>query len=476
VNYDERQVGMGTYYLAVDIGASSGRHILGHVVDNRIRIEEIYRFSNGLEKRNGHLCWNYDYLFQEIKNGLIRCKELGKIPVSMGIDTWAVDFVLLDEKDHVIGDTVGYRDSRTLGMDEKLYKQISEVELYKITGIQKQPFNTIYQLYAIKEQNPKELSSAKTLLMVPDYFYFMLTGEKVSEYTNATTTQLVAAGERTWDYELITRLGYPKDIFMPILSPGTLVGELQRKVVEEVGFNLNVVLGATHDTGSAVMAVPAKEENPLYISSGTWSLMGTEQDSAICNEESRRLNFTNEGGYGYRYRYLKNIMGLWMIQCVKSELNDEYSFSQLCNMADENSAFPSRVDVNHPDFLAPESMISAITTYCRDTKQQEPKTPGQVSACIYLSLAKCYGRTVKEIEKLTGRTYPAIYIIGGGSNAKYLSQLTATYTGKAVFAGPSEATAIGNLAAQMLYAREFKSIKEVRQCIYDSFEVKRYEP
>lgn len=477
---------MSTYYLAVDIGASGGRHILGHVVDNRIRTEEIYRFSNSIKNRNGHLCWDYDYLFQEIKNGMIKCKEEGKIPLSMGIDTWAVDFVLLDEQNHVIGDTVSYRDARTIGMDEKLYQLIPEKELYYRTGIQRQPFNTIYQLFSIKEQYPDELSSAKALLMVPDYFNYLLTGEKVSEYTNATTTQLVAAGERTWDYDLIERLGYPKDIFMPIKSPGTLVGGLVSKVAEEVGFNLDVVLPATHDTGSAVLAVPSVDGHPeddhpediypLYISSGTWSLMGTELDDALCDEESRKHNFTNEGGYGYRYRYLKNIMGLWMIQRVKAEFDDKYSFESLCNMAAENSVFPSRVDVNHPDFLAPNSMIKTIQNYCRDNNLQIPETPGEISACIYLSLADCYGRTVKEIEELTGREYPTIHIIGGGSNADYLNRLTVESTGKTILAGPSEATAIGNLAAQMLYAKEFSSIKEVRRSIYDSFKVKRYDP
>ena len=495
---------MNTYYLAVDIGASGGRHILGYVEDNRIVTEEIYRFSNGIKNRNGHLCWDYDYLFQEIKNGMIKCKEEGKIPSSMGIDTWAVDFVLLDEQNHVIGDTVSYRDARTTGVDEKLYQIIPEKELYYRTGIQRQSFNTIYQLFSIKEQYPDHLVSAKALLMVPDYFNYLLTGERVSEYTNATTTQLVAAGERAWDYDLIERLGYPKDIFMPIKSPGTLVGRLVNKVAEEVGFNLDVVLPATHDTGSAVLAVPYVGDNPqdellqddpqnifpedrcsedahqnifpLYISSGTWSLMGTELDEALCNEESRIHNFTNEGGYGYRYRYLKNIMGLWMIQRVKAELDDKYSFESLCNMADENSRFRSRVDVNHPDFLAPDSMIRAVQSYCRDNNLQLPETPGEMAACIYLSLADCYGRTVKEIEELTGRRYSAIHIIGGGSNAEYLNRLTVESTGKTVLAGPSEATAIGNIAAQMLYAREFTSVKEVRRSIYDSFGVNRYDP
>ncbi len=469
------EIVMKNYYLAVDIGASSGRHILGWVENNKIQIEEIYRFSNGMDDKNGHLCWDLNKLFSEIVNGLKKCKEVGKIPVSMGIDTWAVDFVLLDDQDKVIGDTVGYRDARTNGMDEKLFRIIPEADLYKKTGIQKQLFNTIYQLFAVKESHPEHLDKAKCFLMVPEYFNFLLTGNKMNEYTNATTTQLVDANTNQWDFALLDQLGFPKEIFGKLELPKTVVGNLKQELVQQIGFDLSVVLPATHDTGSAVISVPTTEEDVVYISSGTWSLMGTEILKANCSEESRVRNFTNEGGYDYRYRYLKNIMGLWMIQCVKKEYKDEYSFARLCELAEENKSFASRVDVNNQCFLAPENMITAVQKYCKDTNQEIPTTPGEISTCIYQSLAESYGETIKEIEEMTGKSYDRIYIIGGGSNADYLNRLTAESTGKQVIAGPSEATAIGNLAAQMLRSDEFSSLKEVRKCIYESFDVKEFK-
>jgi rhamnulokinase len=463
---------MKNYYLAVDIGASSGRHILGCVEDNKIKIEEIYRFANGLEQKNGHLCWDVEHLFQEIINGLKKCKECGKIPVSMGIDTWAVDFVLLDGQDQVIGETVGYRDSRTAGMDAKLYQIIPEASLYERTGIQKQLFNSIYQLFAVKDKNPEYLKRAKSFLMIPEYFNFLLTGVKKNEYTNASTTQLVNVNTNDWDYELMELLGYPKEMFGKLELPGTVVGNVKKEIADEIGFDLTVVLPATHDTGSAVISVPATEDDIVYISSGTWSLMGTEIRKAESSEKSRLRNFTNEGGYDYRYRYLKNIMGLWMIQCVKKEYKDVYSFARLCELAEEEKAFASRVDVNNQCFLAPSSMIDALRQYCRDTNQQVPEKPGEVAACIYQSLADSYGETIKELEEMTGKNYSRIYIIGGGSNADYLNKLTAESTKKQVVAGPSEATGIGNLAAQMLRDGVFTSLKDARKGIFESFDVK----
>ena len=298
------------YYLAVDIGASSGRHMLSHLEDGKMVLEEIYRFPNGMTEKDGHKIWDVDQLFKEILAGMKKCALAGKIPYSMGIDTWAVDFVLLDAKDKRIGDAVAYRDGRTAGMDEKVYEHIPEEMLYQKTGIQKQIFNTIYQLMAVKEQTPQQLKKAKTMLMIPDYFHFLLTGKKVQEYTNATTTQLVDPKTKDWDRELIEKLGYPEEIFEKIKSPGYEVGELTEKIREKVGFNCKVVLPPTHDTASAVVAVPTQEDHALYISSGTWSLMGTELMQADCRKESRQCNLTNEGGYDYRFRYLKNIMGL----------------------------------------------------------------------------------------------------------------------------------------------------------------------
>ena len=469
---------MYRYYLAVDIGASSGRHMLGHMEDGRMQLEEIYRFENGMTNKDGKLLWDTDRLFAEIVNGMRQCAAIGKIPESMSIDTWAVDYVLLDEKDRVLGETYGYRDERTKGMDECVYGLIAEEELYARTGIQKQIFNTVYQLMADKRKRPQILERTKTFFMLPDYFQFLLTGRKVSEYTNGTSTQLVSPETKQWDTELIRRLGYPEGMFLPLQMPGSEVGNLKEEIAKEVGFDCKVVLCSSHDTAAAVMAVPlqkaAADEEALYLSSGTWSLMGVELEHADCSAESRKANFTNEGGYDCRFRYLKNIMGLWMIQSVRHELNDRYSFAELCRMAEECDDFPSRVNANDSCFLAPDKMTAEIQDYCRRTNQLVPETTGEIAAVIYQSLADCYGETVREIERNTGKTYGAIYIVGGGANAEYLNRLTANATGKTVYAGPGEATAIGNIMAQMIRNHELEDLSEARDCVYRSFEIKKY--
>ena len=465
---------MEKYYLAIDIGASSGRHMLAGMKDGKMQLEEVYRFPNGMDNKNGTLCWDVERLFTEIKNGLKKCKEIGKIPVSMGIDTWGVDYVLLDKDDNILGDTVGYRDSRMEGMDEKVYEVIPQDDLYARTGIQKQIFNTIYQLMAVKESHPEYLEQAETILMIPDYFNFLLTGVKKNEYTEATTGQLISPKTNDWDYELIDMLGYNSGMFLPVSMPGTVVGGFTEEVQKEVGFNCTVVLPATHDTGSAVLAVPTNDDDAVYISSGTWSLMGIERKEADCSMESMKANFTNEGGYDHRFRYLKNIMGLWMIQSVKKEFTEDLSFAQICEMASKET-ISSIVDCNDDCFLAPKSMIEAVQKFCRDTNQQVPETVGEISSVIYNSLAKCYGDTVEEIEAITGKKYSTIYVVGGGSNAGYLNELTAKYTGRKVSAGPSEATAIGNVIVQMLHDGVFASLPEARTCVKESFDVKIYE-
>ncbi len=463
------------YYLAVDIGASSGRHILGWMEQGQMRLEEIYRFPNGMEKKDGHLCWNVDQLFKEIKTGMKKCRKMGKIPVCMGIDTWAVDYVLLDRQDRITGYTYGYRDSRTDEIDRTVYEKIPEAELYERTGIQKQVFNTIYQLTAGMVQDPDTMEQASAMLMIPDYFNFLLTGTKRTEYTNATTTQLVSPETKDWDWELIERLGLKKDLFMPIAVPGTAAGNLTGEMQQEVGFDTMVYHVGSHDTASAVAAVPALNEQFLYISSGTWSLMGTELTEADCSPASKAANLTNEGGYEYRFRYLKNIMGLWMIQNVKKEFNDAYSFAELCSMA-EYETIASLVDCDDACFLAPESMTEAVKDFCRRSGQQEPVRPGELARVIYRSLAQCYRKTAMELEQITGRNFDVIHVVGGGANAVYLNQLTADACGKSVWAGPGEATAIGNLAVQMIAAGELDSLAAARACIRDSFEVKEYEP
>lgn len=466
---------MERYYLAIDIGASSGRHILAHKEDGRMVLEEVYRFPNGMVEKDGELVWESERLFEEIKNGMKKCKELGKIPVSLGIDTWGVDFVLLDEKGERIGNATAYRDGRTKGMDEKVYEIVDEDELYALTGIQKQSFNTIYQLMAVKEKEPQMLKAAKKLLLTPDYFNYLLTGKAAAEYTIASTTQLLSPVTKDWDKELIRKLGYPEDIFMEIHMPGSELGELKQEIQDEVGFNCKVVHPAAHDTGSAVMALPGNEENALYISSGTWSLMGTELLEADCSLESKKANLSNEGGYDCRFRYLKNIMGLWMIQSVKKEIGGDLGFGEICDMASK-CQISSLVDCNDERFLAPKNMTDEVHRACEESGQQIPQGIAEVAAVIYNSLARCYAATVTEIEGMTGCHYESIHIMGGGSNADYLNRLTARVTGRKVLAGPVEATAIGNIAAQMIAEGELKDLQDARSCIYQSFPIVAYEP
>lgn len=457
------------YYLAVDIGASSGRHILAHMENGKIILEEIYRFENGIEDRGEVLCWDYTSLFKEILIGLKKCRELNKIPKSMGIDTWAVDFVLLDENDNIIGNSASYRDSRTIGMDSKVYEIIDEISLYKRTGIQKQMFNTIYQLMAVKNQQ----YIAKTMLLVPDYFNFLLTGIKKTEYTNSTTTQLVSPSTKNWDWELIEKLGYNLEIFTEIIEPKKRIGNFSKEIQKILGFDCSVIAPATHDTGSAIVAVPYGDDKSIYISSGTWSLMGVELDEANCSMESYNANFTNEGGFGYRFRYLKNIMGLWIIQNVKKELYDEYSFKQLCDLA-EKETINSIINCNDIRLTAPDNMISVIQLLCEETEQVVPHTVGEIARVVYRSLANCYKETLEEIKVLTNREYQNIYIIGGGAKATYLNKLTKEFTGINVRAMPIEATALGNILVQMINDGVFENLAEARKYVEKSFEIENY--
>ena len=466
---------MADYYLAVDIGASSGRHMIMSLERGYLKLREIYRFKNEAVKKNGHLVWDTQKLFSEILAGMRKCAEEGLVPISMAIDTWAVDYVLLDKDDNPIGETYAYRDLRTKGMDEEVYRFVSKEELYNKTGIQKQIFNTIYQLIADKVREPSRLKMASTFLMLPDYFNFLLTGIKKSEYTNATSTGLVNSETSAWDGEIIDRTGIPKDIFLPLNMPGTSVGRLTKEVEGKFGFTCEVIMCASHDTASAVMAVPAKEEKSVYISSGTWSLMGTETQRAIINDLSREYNFTNEGGYNKRFRFLKNIMGLWMIQSVKKELTEDISYAEFAELAEEYGDIETRVDVNSQVFFAPESMTAAIKQYCINSGQQVPLKTGQLAAVIYKSLAEYYVKTFKEIEKITGTPHDALYIVGGGSNVDFLNREIVMLLHKPVYAGPAEATAIGNILAQMIKAGRFKDLSEARECVHRSFAVKKYD-
>ena len=479
------------YFLAIDIGASSGRHILGHVEDGKIVLEEVYRFDNSQIRKDGHDCWDMAALSRAVIAGLKACKDAGKVPSTIGIDTWGVDFVLLDGQGLPCSDMVAYRDARTEGADALVDAAISADELYSRCGIQKMLFNTIYQLAALKKEHPEQIEKAQRMLMVPEYLNFILTGKMANEYTNATTGNLVNARSKDWDWEVIDKLGLPRRIFGKLEMPGTPLGGLTQAVQAEVGFDAQVVLPATHDTGSAFLAVPARDDQAVYISSGTWSLLGVENAEPITTPEAKAANFTNEGGAWYRFRFLKNIMGLWMIQSIRRELNGvdyvegkektatwtladyekgkKYSFADLENAAKAASAFAGRVNANDTRFFSPASMIAEVLA-AADVK---PATVGELMQCVYASLADCYAKMIKNLAQLTGKTYTSINIVGGGSKDGYLNSLTAQATGLEVFAGPTEGTAIGNLVIQFIAAGEFKDLAAARAAIVRSFDVKR---
>ncbi|PLR66434.1 rhamnulokinase [Bacillus sp. UMB0893] len=463
------------YCLAVDVGASSGRMILGHKQKDKILLEEIHRFENRIVQKNNQFCWNVDEIFNEIKKGLIKCGKRGIKPESMGIDTWAIDFVLLDKEDTPLTDVVSYRDPRTEGMIEQVAKRISKKDLYKTTGIQFLKFNTIYQLYSIKQNKPEVLEKAHTFLMIPDYLHYLLTSVKANEYTNATTTQLVNTYTGKWDRKILEELDLPVKIFQEVYHPKTILGQLKEELVAELGFNMKVILPATHDTGSAVIATQEWEES-IYISSGTWSLIGVEHHSPTCTPKALESNFTNEGGIDCRYRFLKNIMGLWMIQEARRLYGKQYSFAELMKLSGEIEDFNSIVDVNDDRFLNPENMIEEIMNYCRETSQQVPKSPGEVAKCIFDSLVVSYQKAIEEIEEIFERKFNKINVIGGGCQNEVLNQMIANKTKKKVYAGPVEATAIGNIVTQMIALGEIEDLFIAKTIIKNSFEVKTYLP
>lgn len=460
------------YFLAIDIGASSGRHIVGWIEEGKLKLEEVFRFKNGAEKKGDKLIWNDDELFKNIVEGLKQCKKIGKIPCSIGIDTWGVDYALLDENDNRIGEVFSYRDERTLDVLDEVHGIISKEICYNRTGIQKQSYNTIYQLYCDKKSG--KLDKAKSLLFMPDYLHFLLTGNKKNEYTIASTSGLINAKTKDWDYEIIDKLGFDKGLFKGLSLPGTEVGNLKKEIEEQVGFSAKVYLPASHDTASAVMAVPNKDM-PLYISSGTWSLMGIETLKSNIDESAMNNGFTNEGGYNKTVRFLKNIMGLWMIQNIKKEFNDKYSFTDFVVHARKVKNFNSIVEVNDQSFFAPDSMIDAVKNYCKNSGQQVPESVGEIVYCVYSSLAESYKQSVEQIEQMTGQKFDSINVVGGGCQNVLLNELTAQKTGRTVVAGPIEATATGNILAQMLALKEINSLSEGKDIIKQSFDIIEYK-
>ena len=462
-------------HLAIDIGASGGRHILGWLENGKLCTQEIHRFPNGMKQIGDSLCWDIDFLFSEVLKGLKKCAELGRIPASAGIDTWGVDFVLLDSDGNISGPAVAYRDNRTDGMDLEVGKFIPESELYERAGIQKMLINTIYQLMAVKVRTPQYLERAAHLLMMPDYLHYKLSGVIKNEYTIASTSGLINAKSKKWDEEIISRCGFPAGIFGEIVPAGTILGGFTGEVKKAVGFDCTVLMPPSHDTASAFLAVPAKSENSVYISSGTWSLMGVELPDPITSEAGRTANFTNEGGYNYRYRYLKNIAGLWLLQSVQKEDGGGTDYSGLVAMARE-SGCDSVFDVNDERFTAPESMTAAIRETCRECGQAEPKSLGDLARCIFNSLAASYVRTKDDLESLTGIDFDCVNIIGGGSQNEYLNQLSASACGLPVYAGPTEGTALGSIVSQMIALGVLPDLDSAREIIRRSFDIREVLP
>lgn len=452
---------MKTYYLAVDIGASSGRHILSHIENDRLVLEEIYRFDNNLVESENGLVWDTESLFDEVLCGIKKCKKIGKIPKSIAIDTWGVDYVLLDENKKEIKPCFCYRDSRTNGVIDEVESIISPIDLYIKTGIQKQNFNTIYQLYADKKSG--KLEKAAYFLMMPDYLSFKLTGEVKNEYTNATTTGLVNANAKTWDTDIIYALGLTGVSFLPLSLPSSHVGFLSEEIQKAVGFNCAVLFAPSHDTASAVCACPMKDDD-LYISSGTWSLIGTEITEPILNDNARQLNFTNEGGIDYRFRFLKNYMGMWLFQNIRRNLNKEKTYDEMMQLAMSCGDY-KYFDVNDNTLVAPKNMIEAIG------KLIGSDDLGLILNSAYHSLAKSYSEAVTEIEAVTGKRFNAIHIVGGGCQDKYLNALTRDYTGKSVTAGPVEATATGNIVSQIMRDKKIP-LATTREIVKNSFDIK----
>lgn len=450
-------------YLAIDIGASSGRHIFGTLQDGRLVTEEIYRFANAPKMKDGHLVWDADALFREVLAGLKKAGQAGKRPDFVGIDTWAVDYALLDGGGGRIGEVYCYRDARTKEAVASVHERFPFALLYQKTGIQFQSFNTVYQLQADKASG--RLQKARHMLMLPDYLHYLLTGKMRQEYTNATSTGMVNATTHVWDESLLAGLEFPERLFGGLTQPGTAVGGFSASVRDVVGYDAQVVLPATHDTASAVLAAPVGTDS-LYISSGTWSLLGVEQPFAHTDEESRRFNYSNEGGIGHTFRYQKNIMGLWMIQQLRHETGDKYSFAEIADMA-RRAPNDHTVNVNDEAFLAPESMTAAVRE-----KSGVSLSFGGMAYCVFHSLALSYAESVRELECLTGKEYGSVNIIGGGCKNGLLNEMTARETGKTVVAGPAEATAMGNLLMQMIGTGEIRDLAAGREIIKRSTDIR----
>lgn len=465
--------------LAFDFGASGGRAMCGTFDGEKISIEELHRFSNDPVTVNGTMYWDVLRLLFEIKQGLIKAKKCGKIE-SIGIDTWGVDFGLLDEKGRLLENPVHYRDGRTKGMCEESFRHIDKEKFYQITGNQFMEINTAFQLLYLARERKELLERADTLLLMPDLFNYFLTGEKKAEYSIASTTQLLDAEEKAWSKEVMEALGIPAPLFPEIIPTGTKVGSLTDEICEELSLEkMDVMAVAGHDTQCALVAVPAAEEDFIFLSCGTWSLFGTELKEPIINEKSAHYNITNEGGCEGNISFLKNIIGLWCIQESRRQWireGMEYSFGELEQMAGEAKPLQCFIDPDAPEFTPAGNIPERIRRFCERTGQHVPQTIGEVVRCIDESLAMKYRHAMEEIIACTGCDYQTVYMVGGGTQSALLCQCTANACGCAVSAGPVEATVFGNIALQLMASGDITSLSEARRIIRQSDDIRRYEP
>jgi rhamnulokinase len=467
----------GKLYMAFDFGAESGRAVIARLHAGVLSTQEVHRFPNEPVECSGSLHWDVRRLWGDVRRALAKVEEVEL--AGIGVDTWGVDYALLNERGELLQNPYHYRDNRTHGVMEQVFRKIPKEEIYLATGIQFMPINTLYQLCASQRDTPDLLRAAKHFLMIPDLFHYWLTGKIVCEFTNATTTQLVNPMTRTWSHDLMSRLDLPVTLPVPIVEPGTVIGNLLSEVANSSTLAGTLVIApASHDTGSAVAAVAARD-GTAFLSSGTWSLLGTELDKPVLTPDALRLNFTNEGGVCHTTRLLKNVMGLWMLQCCRKSWMTRgytYGYRELMELAEREPAFRHLIDPDDESFLCPDDMLTAIDQFCLKTHQPKPETPGAYVRTVLESLAFKYRVVLANLERVSGQKISRIRVIGGGSKNRLLNQLTAEASGRTVLAGPAEATALGNAAVQILATGEASSLAEVRSIVDRSFPTEVFEP
>ena len=465
--------------LAFDFGASSGRAIIGCFDGDKITLEEVHRFSNDPVSVGGTVYWDVLRLFYEIKQGIIKAKIAGGFD-SIGIDTWGVDFGLIDSEGKLMENPVHYRDARTAGLVDEAFKTMPKEKLYCITGIQFMELNTLFQLIALKKYRPWMLERADKMLFMPDLFGYMLTGKMCAEYSIASTSQLIGLDKRTWSNEILDAFGIKESVFAPLVQPGTVLGELSKEICEECGVDpVPVISVCGHDTQSAITSVPCEDGDFAFLSSGTWSLFGTELDKPIVNETSMNINITNEGGFDGSTGFLKNIIGLWLIQESRRQWKregKEYSYADLEKLALAAEPFKCFIDPDAPEFVPHGNIPERVREFCRKTGQYVPETVGEIMRCIYESLAMKYRLTFEKLRECTERDYPVIHVIGGGTKDGLLCQMTANSCDRTVKAGPIEATVMGNVAVQLMSDGSVKNIGQARKIVAESSELKTFEP